>query len=1158
MAVKLASGIAILFAVVSVCCFTPAKLEAGVPSSTEFSLPLFLIGEETVADNVPAVRREVASLRSEMRFERLSEWVLPGRIHADLRLTGAFTPQHASSSAATDPAFRTTADTSGIDTLLASGSRLVAPALDLVNLASQNSQLEILSRRIESWTPEKPQSQMRRAAFLALVDFRRGKMNSANNLVDRVHTMLRESDKNDLPSLWPATLIVHDACLRQASSKAVTDLLTYLHVNLAQQTKRSETDVWRTHINRLHGIRSLRQQSLSEGKSVTVASGGRIHFDQWLTTSRLTSQQSGNGQATALWSMDSDGNVQQWVGNETGYLVYRSPLLGNFTIDVDWAGFARGQLLYGGHYLGPMPSGLGVTAGMFGRPSVNKPLDEKIDHFGPWMHQRTKLSDGDKVSFINGRLVSQDIVSQVPWLGLQGSLSTGTQFRAVRISESATVPETVELLSHDQMAYWHRYFDETASPVERMDSADRPDDEVILSVDKHGALHGSALENLVQYFRPLVEDSRVEYEFFYAANECLASPALGRLAFVLTDQGVLEHRITDGRFDRTRLRPDNLTASTKSMRHGDSMPLEEGRWNRLRMELKGANVELHLNDQLVYARELPEQNQRTLGLFHFADQHALKVRNVRLTGDWPRDVPSVQELGDPIVHRLNARAERLEQVYHHDLGDPKANDRLIKQQIPGDGGSVEQTERGLIARVFSTSQWRQIAFSPQFSLHGDFDVQASLSDLSLPKGVKIARASLQIRFPGEPQRIFRSELNDNANSGAAAQGALQLRFPDGSVRYQSKRFPDESVSGRLRIARRGSKIFVLAAQGRSGHWRMLYEEDGTDGKIEIGAIQLLTIVTGPATTQATWESCSLRAESLGYAPVEQPVQRLTVFRSDGSKVRDLTEPTGESTTLGSPAWSPDGSKIAYDQSAGSVRSSRLMVVSRDGGQRQDIGYGSMPTFSPDGKRIAFSASGQGVGIMNADGTERRILDPQGWAIQWTPTNDWLSYSKRGNFYLWDLRRGSAATLLKGAAADRYSYLYWNASWSPDGKHIAFKGRRRDTGTDELAVVSVSRPDRVTLLLDEFKYGQIDGCWSSDGKQYIIPLKAAGSPLGRLQAFDFPSAPAKPGESSHSELTAAPPSHDIVGVDLSADGRWFAVAAKAMPTERPWPTESSAP
>ena len=100
--------------------------------------------------------------------------------------------------------------------------------------------------------------------------------------------------------------------------------------------------------------------------------------------------------------------------------------------------------------------------------------------------------------------------------------------------------------------------------------------------------------------------------------------------------------------------------------------------------------------------------------------------------------------------------------------------------------------------------------------------------------------------------------------------------------------------------------------------------------------------------------------SLGYGNGE-----VYVMNADGSGVTRLT-----STPLWSyePVWSPDGSKIAFSAYDGS--NTGIYVMNADGSGLRNLtnksAFTAVPQWSPDGRQIAFV--GDGLYVMNADGS----------------------------------------------------------------------------------------------------------------------------------------------------------------------------------------------
>ena len=97
--------------------------------------------------------------------------------------------------------------------------------------------------------------------------------------------------------------------------------------------------------------------------------------------------------------------------------------------------------------------------------------------------------------------------------------------------------------------------------------------------------------------------------------------------------------------------------------------------------------------------------------------------------------------------------------------------------------------------------------------------------------------------------------------------------------------------------------------------------------------------------------------------------------SDGGNLRVLTAwPSDE----WGPAWSPDGSRIAFSSGRDGIMAVWVMNADGSGAKRLSDVEGEYPTWSPDGSRIAFASSMGGqtpfgdpdydVWVMNADGS----------------------------------------------------------------------------------------------------------------------------------------------------------------------------------------------
>jgi TolB protein len=198
------------------------------------------------------------------------------------------------------------------------------------------------------------------------------------------------------------------------------------------------------------------------------------------------------------------------------------------------------------------------------------------------------------------------------------------------------------------------------------------------------------------------------------------------------------------------------------------------------------------------------------------------------------------------------------------------------------------------------------------------------------------------------------------------------------------------------------------------------------------------------------------------------VTGITLVYADGSGVYRLTSGPGTDYT---PAWSPDGSRIAYVSASPGARG--LFLINPDGsGKTQLVEHAAQyPAWSPDGSRIAYVAPYQGASgiyVVNADpeSAEYGVETPLTAASTIISGPAW---SADGESIVFDARQAGSADIYR-VALDGSGQVALTSSAdddtnpivSPDGKSIAFLSYR-DGPAPEIYVMDAdgSHPVRLT-------------------------------------------------------------------------------------------------
>ncbi len=169
-----------------------------------------------------------------------------------------------------------------------------------------------------------------------------------------------------------------------------------------------------------------------------------------------------------------------------------------------------------------------------------------------------------------------------------------------------------------------------------------------------------------------------------------------------------------------------------------------------------------------------------------------------------------------------------------------------------------------------------------------------------------------------------------------------------------------------------------------------------------------------------------------------------VMNADGSNpVRITSSPAKE----GWPAWSPDGQFIVFSRGE-EFFGGQILIMKADGSEVRQLirittGFPlTQPSWSPDGTLIAFSGPtphyGIGIYVIKPDGTGRkRLTDPSGGgdlAANWSPDSKRIVFSRSfiDTYNIWTMNADGSDLKPITSGDDEHP------GWSPDGTKIVFE------------------------------------------------------------------------------------------------------------------------
>ena len=263
----------------------------------------------------------------------------------------------------------------------------------------------------------------------------------------------------------------------------------------------------------------------------------------------------------------------------------------------------------------------------------------------------------------------------------------------------------------------------------------------------------------------------------------------------------------------------------------------------------------------------------------------------------------------------------------------------------------------------------------------------------------------------------------------ASQDLWPAFSPDGAhvvftvlVNGQGRTFALDVVDVRtMRVVR-----LAEAAAAPSPTW-------ATDGRLAYAAGGVLHKASPAGTGRYRYPSATP-----ALAPAWRPrSEQLAYLTSQGAAGLDLW--VGRSLwakgVIGRPAWSPDGSQLAFQRAGSLWVASQPLVETRLAVSGAEPGA---PAWSPDGTRLAYAAGGR-VYVVPSDASTAplevagpfRAVGP----LAWSPSGDALAYTVAAGLELTSLSPAPASKLLVSPAAGGASF----SPADPRGRVLAYAG-----------------------------------------------------------------------------------------------------------------------
>jgi hypothetical protein len=244
--------------------------------------------------------------------------------------------------------------------------------------------------------------------------------------------------------------------------------------------------------------------------------------------------------------------------------------------------------------------------------------------------------------------------------------------------------------------------------------------------------------------------------------------------------------------------------------------------------------------------------------------------------------------------------------------------------------------------------------------------------------------------------------------------------------------------------------------------------------------------------QIRQEDFEVICHRVAYQLFESPDFEIAVMNADGSGQARLTNNDLQEF---SPAWSPDGTKLAFSSDG------EIYVMNANGtgvtALTDDAFFDSHPSWSPDGGKIAYRSvralNTGAIFIINADGSDepsRITSDGHYGAPEWSPDGAKIAFGLGSDLYIMNANGTNQTEIWNNELANG------DPAWSPDGTKIAFSAGvpgGEEGNNDYTYEIYVINADGSGPAAQITRNSQLDirPAWSPDGSKIIYVSELDG-------------------------------------------------------------------